>query len=49
MLEQAMFIYSLLRKAFKKQIKAIDDHGRKTIEALKVLKPEKQQNRKTIE
>ena len=38
MLEQAKFTYSLLRKAFEKQIKTIEDQEEKKIEALKSLK-----------
>ena len=32
--EQARFIYSLLRKAFEKQIKTIQDQGEKQIKAI---------------
>ena len=39
MIEHAKFIFSLLGKAFEKQIKTIEDQGRKQIEASKVLKP----------
>ena len=42
-IEQAKFTYSPLREAFKKQIKAIEDKGRGQVEALKVLKPEENQ------
>ena len=38
-IEQAKFIYSLLGKAFEKQIKTIKDQGLKQVEALKALKP----------
>ena len=38
--EQAKFICSKFTKAFEKQIKTIEDQGRKQAEALKVLKPE---------
>ena len=34
MIEQAKFTYSLLRKAFKKQTKTIEDQGKKQIKAL---------------
>ena len=38
-IEQANFTYSPLGKAFKKQIKTIEDQGQKQVEALKCLKP----------
>ena len=38
-IEQAKFTYSPLGKAFEKQIKTIEDHGKKQIEALENLKP----------
>ena len=43
-IEQAKFTYSPLEKAFEKnkQIKAIEDQRKKTIEALKDLIPEEQ-------
>ena len=34
MIEQAKFTYSTLGKAFKKQIKAIEDQGEKQIKAI---------------
>ena len=37
-IEQAKFTYSLLGKAFEKQIKTIEDQGQKQIEALENLK-----------
>ena len=37
-IEQANFTYSPLGKAFKKQIKTIEDQGQKQVEALKCLK-----------
>ena len=37
-IEQAKFTYSPLGKAFEKQIKTIEDQGRKQIDALKNLK-----------
>ena len=50
MIEQAKFIYSSLGKAFEKQIKTIEDQGRKQVEALEVSKPgENQQGLKSIE
>ena len=42
MIEQAKFTYSLLGKAFEKQIKAIEDQGQKHIDALENLKPKKE-------
>ena len=38
-IEQAKFTYSPLGKAFEKQIKTIEDQGKKQIDALAVLKP----------
>ena len=38
-IEQAKFTYSLLGKAFEKQIKAFEDQGNKQIDALTDLKP----------
>ena len=38
-IEQAKFTYSLLGKAFEKQIKTIEDQGKKQVDALKVLEP----------
>ena len=43
MIGQAQFTYFPLRKAFEKQIKTIEDEGRREVEALKVLKPDTQQ------
>ena len=40
--EQAKFTYSLLGKAFEKQIKTIEDQGKKQVEASKDLKPKEQ-------
>ena len=49
-IEQAKFIYSLLSKAFEKQIKTIKDQGLKQVEALKTLKPkENEEDIKSIE
>ena len=42
-IEEAIFTYSPLGKSFEKQIKTIEDQGKKQVDALKVLKP------KTIE
>ena len=39
MIEQTKFTYSLLGKAFEKQIKTIEDQGQKQIDALENLKP----------
>ena len=41
-IEQAKFTYSLLGKAFEKQIQTIKDKGQKQIDALESLKPKKQ-------
>ena len=48
-IEQAKFTYSPLSKAFKKQIKTIEDQGIKQVEALKVLNPQEHQDLKSIE
>ena len=37
-IEQTKFTYSPLGKAFEKQTKTIEDHGKKQVEALKNLK-----------
>ena len=42
MIQQAKFTYSPLGKAFEKQIKTIEDQGKKQIEALKNLKDNKE-------
>ena len=39
--EQAKLTYSPLGKAFEKQVKTIEEHGKNHVEALEVLKPEK--------
>ena len=39
MIEEVKFTYSLLRKAFEKQTKKIEDQKRKQVKALKFLKP----------
>ena len=39
MIEQAKFTYSPLGKAFEKQIKTIEDQGKKQVEDLKGLEP----------
>ena len=41
-IEQAKFTYSPLEKAFDKQIKTIEDQGKKQVEALENLKPKEQ-------
>ena len=38
-IEQAKLTYSPLGKAFEKQIKTIEEHGKKQVEALEILKP----------
>ena len=38
-IEQTKFFYFPLRKAFNKQIKTIEGHGKKQVEALENLKP----------
>ena len=38
-IEQAKFTYSPLGKTFEKQIKTIEEQGKKQVEALEVLKP----------
>ena len=38
-IEQTKFTYSPLGKAFVKQTKTIEDHGKKEVEALKNFKP----------
>ena len=40
--EQAKFTYSPLGKAFEKQIKTIEDQGKKQIDALENLKPKEE-------
>ena len=42
--EQAKFTYSPSGKAFQKQIKTIEDQGKKEVEALENLKPKEEQN-----
>ena len=42
MIEQAKFTYSLLGKAFEKQIETIEDQGEKQVEALNTLKSNNQ-------
>ena len=48
-IEQAKFAYSPLGKAIQKQIKSIEDRGRKQDEAIKALKPEDDQELESIE
>ena len=45
-IEQARFTYSLLGKAFDKQIKTIEDQGKKQVDALNTLKSD---NNKELE
>ena len=47
-IEQAKLTYSLLGKAFEKQIKTIEDQGQKQVEILKDLKPKNKQNQSKI-
>ena len=46
-IEQARFTYSPLGKAFEKQIKTIEDQGKKQIDALADLKPKEIKPRET--
>ena len=48
-IEQAKFTDSPLSKAFKKQIKVIEDQGIKQVEALKAIKSEENWELETIE
>ena len=41
-IEQAKFTYSPLGKAFEKQIKTIEDQGKKQVDALENLKPKEE-------
>ena len=41
-IEQTKFTYSPLGKAFEKQIKTIEDQGKKQVDALESLKPKEQ-------
>ena len=41
-IEQAKSTYSPLGKAFEKQIKAIEDQGKKQVDALENLKPKEE-------
>ena len=45
-IEQTKFTYSPLGKAFDKQIKTIEDQGKKQVDALEKLKPEKAKTNK---
>ena len=45
--EQAKFTYSPLEKAFEKQIKTIEDQGKKQFDALADLKPKEIKPRET--
>ena len=46
-IKQAKFTYSLLGKAFEKQTKAIEDQGKRQIDALADLKPKEIKPRET--
>ena len=46
-IEQAKYTYPPLGKAFEKQIKTIEDHGKKQIDALVALKPKEIKPRET--
>ena len=48
-IEQARFTYSPLGKAFEKQIKTIEDQGKKKVEALNTLNISKSNNQLTVE
>ena len=48
-IEKVKFTYSPLSGTFEKQIKTIEEQEKKQVKALKVLKPEKNQELKTIE
>ena len=43
-IEQVRFTYSPLGKAFEKQIKTIEDQGKKQVDALESLKPKNKEN-----
>ena len=47
-MEQTKFIYSPLGKAFEKQVKTIEDQGKKQVDVLKDLKKKNKQNRLRI-
>ena len=47
MIQQAKFSHSRLGKAFEKQIKTIEDQGKKQIDALKDLKDSEKKPQKT--
>ena len=47
-IEQTKFTYSALGRAFDKQIKKIEDQGKKQIDALEKLKPKEEQNQLRI-
>ena len=49
LIEKGKFSYSLLRKAFEKQTKTIEEQRKKQVEALEVLDPENNQKLKSIE
>ena len=41
-IEQAKFTYSSLGKAFEKEIKTVEDQGKKQVDALKILQPKEE-------
>ena len=47
-IEQSKITYSLLGKAFEKQIKTIEDQGKEQVDALKDLKSNKQKQAKQL-
>ena len=47
-IEQTKFTYSPLGKAFEKQIKTIEDQGKKQVDALENLKPKEETNQLRI-
>ena len=49
LIEKGKFSYCLLRKAFEKQTKTIEEQRKKQVEALEVLDPENNQKLKSIE
>ena len=48
-IEQTKFTQSPLCRTFEKQIKTVEEQGKKQIEALEVLEPEENQELETIE
>ena len=49
MIEEAMFIHSVLGKTIEKQTKTIDDQRNKQVEVLKVLKAAEEQEKRSID